>query len=66
MIRRTKRTCTVLNRLGDAAIVVYLVMLACLATEAMHAYRERMAEAERVHTAGMAIGAAMCVKEPQQ
>lgn len=65
-MRRTKTTRTVLNRLGDAAIVVYLVMLACLATEAMHAYRERMTETDRAHTAGMAIGAAMCVKEPQQ
>lgn len=63
MIRRTKRTRTVLDRLGNAAIVVYLVMLACLATEAMNDYRERM---QGVHTAGMAIGAAMCVKEPQQ
>lgn len=66
---RTQGTRTIFLGLADAAIVFFLVFLACIATVAMHDYRERTAEAERLqraHTAGMAIGAGMCVKEPQQ
>lgn len=68
MIRRTKRTRTLLNHLGDVALVVFAVGSTYLATEAMDEYAERKVAAEqlqRVHTDGMAIGATMCTQEPQ-
>lgn len=68
MIRRTKRTRTILNRLGDVAIVAFAVAMTFIATQAMNDYAERKVAAEqlqRVHTAGMAIGATMCAQEPQ-
>lgn len=66
---RAKSTRTIFHRLGDIAIVVFLLLIACIATEALRDYRERMAEAERlqnVHTDGMAIGAALCEKESRR
>lgn len=67
-MRRTKQNRTVLHWLGDLGIVGFAMVCTFLATEAMQDYSERMADAqrlERVHKAGMAIGAAMCVREPQ-
>jgi len=67
-MRRAKQIRTVLNRLGDVALVVFATGGTYLATEAMNDYAERKVAAEqlqRVHTAGMAIGATMCAQEPQ-